>query len=160
MVFFTPTRVPVEPSPSPERRRSLPGPWVRTLLPQETSADWRARNPRNALVSRSSPGPRGEGYALRAGQPRAVDPMGGELTEGAPPSWGRIVSRAGAGCGGERGFRGSWRRWGLTSDLALASRAAGRVLRDKRGTRPRNGGRLQEASAGRRLERVPRRRAA
>lgn len=104
--------------------------------PQETPADprARARNPRNALVSRSSLGPRGEGYALQAGQPRAVDPMSGELAEGAPPGWGRIAPRAGAGCGGERGSRGSWRRWGLTSDFALASaRAAGRVLRDKQG---------------------------
>lgn len=109
-------------------------PWVWTLPAQETSADPRARNPRNALVSRSSPGPRGEGYALQAGQPRAVDPMGGELAEGAPPGWGRIAPRAGGGCVGERGSRGSWRRWGLTSDFALASaRAAGRVLQDKQG---------------------------
>ena len=60
--------------------------------------------------------------------------MSGELAEGAPPDWGRIAPRAGAGCGGERGSRGSWRRWGVTSDFALASaRAAGRVLRDKQG---------------------------
>lgn len=62
--------------------------------------------------------------------------MSGELAEGAPPGWGRIAPRAGAGCSGERGSRSrrSWRRWGLTSDFALASaRAAGRVFRDKQG---------------------------
>lgn len=72
-------------------------------------------------VSCSSPLPRGEGYALRAGQPRAVDPMGGELAEDAPPGWGRMAPRAGTGCCGERGSQGSWRRcWGRTSDFVLA----------------------------------------
>lgn len=114
--------------------------WVRTPPPQETSADGRAWNPRNAVESRSSPGPRDEGYALQAGQPRAVDPMGGELAEGTPPGWGRIAPRAGAGCGGERGSRGSWRRWGLTSDFALPlAGVAGRVLRERPGARQRTG---------------------
>lgn len=106
------------------RRLDRPGylPLGMDAAPQETLADprARARNPRNALVSRSSLGPRGEGYALQAGQPRAVDPMSGELAEGAPPGWGRIAPRAGAGCGGERGSRGSWRRWG--GDFGLRAR--------------------------------------
>lgn len=106
------------------RRLDRPGysPLGMDAAPQETLADprARARNPQNALVSRSSLGPRGEGYALQAGQPRAVDPMSGELAEGAPPGWGRIAPRAGAGCGGERGSRGSWRRWG--GDFGLRAR--------------------------------------
>lgn len=87
---------------------------------------------RNPLVSHSSPGPRGLSYALGAGRPRAVDPMGGELAEGAPPGWGRIAPRAGAGCSGSRGSRGSWWCWEQTSDLAPASPSvARRVLRER-----------------------------
>lgn len=83
-------------------------------------------------MSCSSPWPRGEGYALQAGQLRAVNPMGGELAEGVLPGWGRIAPRAGAGCCGERGSQGSWRRWGQTLDFALAqARVAGRVGIDK-----------------------------
>lgn len=62
--------------------------------------------------------------------------MGGELAEGAPPGWGRIAPKAGAGCCWERGSRGSWWRWGRTSDFALArAPVAGRVGIDKRLTR-------------------------
>lgn len=66
-------------------------PLVRTLSLQGSPAGWGARDPRNASRSRSSPRPRGEGYALPAGRQRAVDPMGSEWAEGAPPGWGRIA---------------------------------------------------------------------
>lgn len=63
-------------------------------------------------VSHSSPGPRGLSYALGAGRPRAVDPMGGELAEGASPGWGRIApglaqAAVGRGAPGEVGDAGN-----------------------------------------------------
>lgn len=55
------------------------------------------------------------------------------MAEGAPPGWGRIAPRTGAGCCRERGSQGSWLRWGRTLDFALAQAraAAGRVRIDK-----------------------------
>ena len=93
-----------------------------------------AQNPPNALVSQSSPGPRGEGYVLQVGQPRAVDPMGGELTKGAPSGWRRIASTAGAGSGEGEGLPGKLAALGADFGLcACFTSAAGRILRGKQG---------------------------
>lgn len=120
-----------------------------------------AQNPPNALVSHSSPGPRGEGCMLQAGQLRAVDPMGGKLAEGVLSGWRHITPMAGAGSGEGEGLLRKLMALGADFGLCTCFTSGGRAHPPgKQGVTSGMGGRLRETSAGRRIEKVQQQHAA